>query len=233
MPDAQCARWSRESFESSGLRTHLCGCLNTENLDADVLICGWVRSRRDHGGLIFVDLADYSGRVQVVFTPEQKESFALADNLRAEFVVSVRGQVRSRPEGTQNPDIPTGEIELLALEAELLSASEVPPFVIEDEVDAKEELRLKYRYLDLRRDSMQEVIRLRHSIYRSTRDYLDSLGFCEVETPILTKPTPEGARDFLVPSRLSQGLFYALPQSPQLFKTSFDVLQFGSLLSNS
>lgn len=199
-------------------RTHYCGRLSTEQAGTEAVICGWVRRRRDHGGLIFVDLADSSGFVQVVFRPEHAEAFKLAERLRSEYVIAVRGTVYERPEGTKNPEMPTGEVEFEVRNALILSEAETVPFVIQDEVDAKEELRLTYRYLDLRRPCMQKMLRLRHQVYRATRAFLDEQGFCEVETPILSKPTPEGARDFLVPSRISRGEFYALPQSPQLFK---------------
>ena len=199
-------------------RTHLCGEVKTQEIGAEIVLLGWVRRRRDHGGLIFVDLTDYSGFTQVVFTPETNEAFSLGERLRAEFVLRIRGQVRARPEGTVNNSIPTGEIEVEVLEAELLAEAETPPFVIQDDVQASEELRLRYRFLDLRRPKMQQMLRLRHRLYQSARAYLDQNGFCEVETPILSKPTPEGARDFLVPSRIQRGSVYALPQSPQLFK---------------
>jgi len=199
-------------------RTHAAGRLSPQEVGQEISVCGWVRRRRDHGGLIFVDLSDYSGFVQIVFTPERKEAFALGERLRSEYVVSVSGVLRERPDGTKNPDLQTGAVELEVHHAAILSEAETPPFVIQDEVDAKEEPRLTYRYLDLRRPCMQKMLRLRHSVYRATRAYLDQNEFCEVETPILSKPTPEGARDFLVPSRISRGDFYALPQSPQLFK---------------
>lgn len=202
----------------SSLRTHKCGELSVENIGCDVWLCGWVRRRRDHGGLIFADLADYTAYVQLVFTPDQKDTFRVGEQLRSEYVIRIKGRVRKRPEGTVNSSLVTGEIEVEVLEAELLSVSETPPFLIQDDADTKEDLRLKYRFLDLRRPVMQDTLRLRHQVYRATRAYLDDQGFCEVETPVLTKPTPEGARDFLVPSRLSRGNFYALPQSPQLFK---------------
>ncbi len=205
------------SFQTS-MRTTLCGLPRREQVGSELLLVGWVRRRRDHGGLIFVDLTDYSGFTQVVFTPEFEAAFSLGGALRLEYVIQVRGKVRARPEGTVNEGIPTGAVELEVYEATLLSPAQTPPFVIEDDVDAKEELRLSYRFLDLRRPVMQQTLRLRHQVYRSVRTYLDAHGFCEVETPILTKTTPEGARDFLVPSRLHPGAFYALPQSPQLFK---------------
>ena len=202
----------------SKYRTHSCGSLNKEHAGSKVKIAGWVRRRRDHGGLIFIELADYSGSCQAVFKPENKNSFPIGESFRSEYVVMLTGNLSLRPEGTINPEMETGEVELDVIDAVILSKSETPPFLIQDNTDAKEELRLKYRYLDLRRPEMQEKLRLRHRIYRATRFFLDSEGFCEVETPVLTKPTPEGARDFLVPSRVSQGEFYALPQSPQLFK---------------
>ncbi len=199
-------------------RSHLCGEVSAVDIGQEVSLCGWVRRRRDHGGLIFVDLTDRSGFAQVVFTPDLNEAFNEAEKLRSEFVIGVRGVMRGRPEGTINKDIPTGEVELEVKELEVFAAAETPPFLVQDDTDAKEELRLRYRFLDLRRPRMQEILRLRHKLNRATRNFLDSERFCEVETPILSKTTPEGARDFLVPSRLSRGEFYALPQSPQLYK---------------
>jgi aspartyl-tRNA synthetase len=199
-------------------RTHTCGVLDAQDVGKEVILCGWVRRRRDHGGLIFIDLGDYSGVSQIVFTPEDSESFKLAERLRSEYVVGVRGKVEHRPEGTLNPDMKSGAIEVRVSELVLFSESETPPFSLHDEADVKEEVRLRYRFLDLRRQRMQDILRLRHRATTAAREYLDQNGFCDVETPILSKPTPEGARDFLVPSRLSQGEFYALPQSPQLFK---------------
>ena len=201
-----------------GKRTHKCATLTKKNVGETVTLSGWVRRRRDHGGLIFVDLGDYTGFCQVVFRPESKAVFGIGESLRSEYVISIRGTVGSRPEGTVNSDMLTGEIEVNVLDAEVLSEAQPPPFLIQDDIDVKEELRLRYRFLDLRRPRMQKLLRLRHSAYRATRAYLDANGFCEIETPVLTKTTPEGARDFIVPSRLSPGLFYALPQSPQLFK---------------
>jgi len=200
------------------LRTHKCGEASAKLLGTTITLCGWVRRRRDHGGLIFVDLADHTGITQVVFKPDTGETFSVGEGLRSEYVLQVTGSLRARPEGTVNPNLATGEVELVVERAELLSQAETPPFAILDDTDAKEDVRLKYRYLDLRRAPMQGVLRLRHAICRATRRFLDEHGFCEVETPILSKTTPEGARDFLVPSRLSPGFFYALPQSPQLFK---------------
>ena len=206
------------SQHATVMRTHRCGEVTNSLLERTVAVCGWVRRRRDHGGLIFIDLCDTSGLLQLVCQPEYAEVFALAESLRSEFVIAAEGSVRSRPEGTANEELSTGLVEVEITQLKILSESETPPFVIADEVEAKEELRLEYRFLDLRRSPMQERIKLRHQVYSATRDYLNGLSFTEVETPILTKPTPEGARDFLVPSRLSQREFYALPQSPQLFK---------------
>jgi len=184
-----------------------------------VTLCGWVATRRDHGGVTFIDLRDREGVVQVVFHPEDAaEAHAAAQRLGAEDVVRVLGAVRRRPEGMANPHLATGEIEIAATSLELLSEAETPPFPIEDRIEASEELRLKYRYLDLRRPEMTEALRIRHRINAITRDHMESLGFLEVETPMLTRSTPEGARDFLVPSRLQPGTFYALPQSPQQLK---------------
>ena len=211
---------------TTNFRTHLAGTLGEDLMGQEVRLAGWVRRRRDHGGLIFVDLADYTGICQIVFTPERKELFEAAERLRSEFVISVRGQVRKRPDESINANIPTGMVEVEVLEGELLSEAETPPFLIQDPTDAKEELRLKHRYLDLRRPRMQEILRTRHDVCQSTRTYLNNKSFCELETPILTKPTPEGARDFLVPSRMSRGHFYALPQSPQLFKQVLMVSSF-------
>lgn len=202
----------------SKFRSHYCGELTTADLNKEVQLSGWMRRRRDHGGLVFIDLVDFSGRVQLVFSPEDKDAFSVAESARGEYVLSVYGVVTDRPEGTKNPDLVTGDIEIKVIKAEILSRSEVPPFQIDDIGDVKEELRFKHRYLDLRRPEVQSVLRVRHSVYRATRSYLDAQGFCEVETPILSKPTPEGARDFLVPSRFQNGHFYALPQSPQLYK---------------
>ena len=199
-------------------RSHLCAEASLELVGTVLTLCGWVRRRRDHGGLIFVDLGDYTGITQVVFHPEAGASFTVGEQLRSEYVVQVSGTLRARPEGTVNANLPTGQVELVVSDAKLLSEAETPPFFIQDDIDAKEENRLRFRYLDLRRPAMQRILRTRHAVYRAARKFLDAHGFCEVETPILSKTTPEGARDFLVPSRFSPGFFYALPQSPQLFK---------------
>jgi len=201
-----------------GKRSQKCGEASVAQVGETLVLCGWVRRRRDHGGLIFVDLTDYTGFTQLVFQPEAKMAFNAAEDLRAEYVVAVQGVLRNRPDGTVNNSIPTGEVELAVEHIDVLSKADTPPLVVGEEVDSREELRLRYRYLDLRSPRMQELIRLRHKVYSSTRNYMDSQGFCEIETPILTKTTPEGARDFLVPSRMSPGEFYALPQSPQLYK---------------
>jgi len=197
------------------------GCAEIKETDIgkEITLAGWVYRRRDHGGLIFIDLRDRSGIVQVVFSPEvSQRAHELAHELRSEFVITVRGVVRKRPAGTENPNIPTGFLELYAEELLVLSESDPLPFQIDEAREAAESLRLKYRFLDLRRPELQQNIILRHRVSKTIRDYLDREGFLEIETPMLTKSTPEGARDFLVPSRLNPGNFYALPQSPQLFK---------------
>ncbi len=199
------------------MRSIYCGELNTTHLEREVTLCGWVHRRRDHGGVIFVDLRDHTGLVQVVFDPDTAEVFAAAERLRNEYVLQVRGRVRNRPEGTVNSDLPTGEIEVLGQGLDVLNAADTPPFQL-DEEGVQDETRLRYRYIDLRRPEMQEKLRLRARITRTLRAFLDNHGFVDVETPILTRSTPEGARDYLVPSRTHAGEFFALPQSPQLFK---------------
>ena len=199
------------------MRTDYCGNIDTRFLGQSVQLFGWAHRRRDHGGVIFIDLRDREGLVQVVSDPDRKETFANADRVRNEFVLRVKGIVRRRPEGTVNPELKSGEIEVLAHEIEILNASATPPFMMDDE-QIGEEVRLKYRYLDLRRPAMQRILRMRHKTAKAVREYLDDQGFVDIETPVLYKSTPEGAREFLVPSRIHDGQFYALPQSPQLFK---------------
>ncbi|MFA5156069.1 MAG: aspartate--tRNA ligase [Candidatus Omnitrophota bacterium] len=206
------------------LRTHTCGELTVKDTDKEVVLCGWVATRRDHGKLIFIDIRDRSGLTQVVFLPKDcPEAYKQAQELRSEFVIKVTGKVNKRPANTINPKLPTGEIEILAKELEILNPSLTPPFEIQDELDITEEMRLKYRYLDLRRKKVFDNFILRHKLYGIIRGFLNSGGFIECETPILTKSTPEGARDYLVPSRVNPGKFFALPQSPQLFKQIFMV----------
>ncbi|GAB4390079.1 MAG: aspartate--tRNA ligase [Thermodesulfovibrionales bacterium] len=196
-----------------------CGEVTGSDIGKRISLSGWVFRRRDHGGLIFIDLRDRSGIVQVVFSPEvSAESHSLAHGLRSEYVVSVSGEIRKRPEGTENPDLPTGTVEVYASGLEILNEAAPLPFTLEEASEASEALRLKYRYLDLRRPELQRNLAVRHRVTKTMRDYLDERGFYEIETPMLTKSTPEGARDYLVPSRLNPGHFYALPQSPQLFK---------------
>jgi aspartyl-tRNA synthetase len=200
-------------------RSTYCGDLRSAHAGQDVTVMGWVHTRRDHGGLIFVDLRDRSGIVQVVFNPERSQpAFALAQELRGEYVIAVRGRIEPRPAETLNANLATGEIEVMAAEARLLSRARSIPFPIDGGAAISESTRLKYRYLDLRRPEMQENLLFRHRLTKTVRDYLDAQGFIEVETPVLTRSTPEGARDYLVPSRVNPGNFYALPQSPQLFK---------------
>ncbi|MCX7074555.1 MAG: aspartate--tRNA ligase [Methylococcales bacterium] len=200
------------------MRTHKCGEINTKQLDQTVTICGWVHRRRDHGGVIFIDLRDRAGLVQVVFDPDVPEMFAVAEHVRSEYVLQITGLVRYRPEGTINKNMHSGEIEILAKGIEVLNESETPPFPIESDIEVNEELRLRYRYLDLRKTVMQEKMRVRRDVTRVLRNYLDDNDFFEIETPYLTKATPEGARDYIVPSRTHENSFFALPQSPQLYK---------------
>jgi aspartyl-tRNA synthetase len=198
------------------MRTHYCGQIDASLIGETVQVTGWVHRRRDHGGVIFIDLRDREGLLQVVFDPDVPEVFAKAERVRGEYVLAITGRVRERPEGTVNPAMATGEVEVLAAELTVLNDSETPPFHHDEH--ASEELRLRYRYLDLRREAMQANLLLRHKTTRALRDFLDQRGFIDVETPMLTKATPEGARDYLVPSRTHPGQFFALPQSPQLFK---------------
>lgn len=200
------------------MRSHYCGELNASHVATEVELCGWVHRRRDHGGVIFLDVRDRSGIVQVVYDPDVETSFAMADRVRNEFVLRITGRVRPRPAGTINPDMVTGEIEVLGAQLEILNASATPPFQLDAYSDAGEDIRLRYRYLDLRRPEMQHRLRMRAKIISVVRSHLEEAGFIDIETPILTKATPEGARDYLVPSRTHAGHFFALPQSPQLFK---------------
>ena len=200
------------------MRSHYCGELNANHVGEQVQVCGWVHRRRDHGGVIFLDVRDRTGIVQVVYDPDTEESFASADRVRNEFVLRMTGRVRPRPEGTVNPEMATGAIEVLGATLEILNPSATPPFQLDEHSDAGEDIRLKYRFLDLRRPEMQHRLQMRARVTSGVRRYLESQGYWEVETPTLTKATPEGARDYLVPSRTHPGQFFALPQSPQVFK---------------
>ena len=199
------------------MRTHYCGELNSGHIGQEIELCGWVHRRRDHGGVIFLDLRDRAGLAQIVFDPDRAESFAIADSVRNEFVIKITGKVRHRPEGTINSDLTTGEIEILGHAIEILNKSKTPPIQIDDE-HVHDDIKLRYRYIDLRRSLMQKNLQLRSKIVKELRAFLDNKGFLDIETPMLTKATPEGARDYLVPSRTQPGNFFALPQSPQLFK---------------
>ncbi len=200
------------------MRSHYCGDLDASLIDRDIEVCGWVARRRDHGGVIFLDVRDHSGIVQVVYDPDNAASFAIADKVRNEYVLQITGRVRRRPEGALNPDMKTGEIEVLGRGLEILNGSLTPPFQLDSYSDAGEDIRLRYRYLDLRRPEMQHRLRMRAKIVSAVRRHLEGAGYIEIETPILTRATPEGARDYLVPSRTHPGQFFALPQSPQIFK---------------
>jgi aspartyl-tRNA synthetase len=201
------------------MRTHYCGSLTETQIDETVTLCGWVHCRRDHGGVIFLDMRDRDGLVQVVIDPDTPEAFATADKVRSEFVLKITGRVRRRYAGTENANMVSGQIEVLGKEIEVLAASETPPFPLNDDnTNISEEIRLKYRFLDIRRPEMLDRLRFRSKLTNLIRNYFEDNGFLDVETPILTRATPEGARDYLVPSRVSNGSFYALPQSPQLFK---------------
>jgi aspartyl-tRNA synthetase len=200
------------------MRSHYCGELNAAHVDQTVTICGWVHRRRDHGGVIFLDMRDREGIVQVVFNPDTPESFACADKVRSEYVLKITAHVCKRPVGSENPDMKTGQVELIGRELEILNTSEPSPFPLDEYSDVSEDVRLRYRYLDLRRLDIQNKLQFRSKVTSAIRQYLDTNGFLDVETPILTRATPEGARDYLVPSRTQAGKFFALPQSPQLFK---------------
>jgi aspartyl-tRNA synthetase len=199
------------------MRTHYCGQLNASHLDQTVSLCGWAHRRRDHGGVIFIDLRDREGLAQVVCDPDRADMFKIAESVRSEYVLRITGKVRRRPEGTTNANLGSGEIELLCLEIEVLNAAVTPPFQLDDE-NLSENVRLTHRVIDLRRPQMQKNMQLRYKTARAFRRFLDDKGFIDIETPMLTKSTPEGARDYLVPSRVHAGEFFALPQSPQLFK---------------
>ncbi len=200
------------------MRTHYCSAVNESSLNNEITVCGWVHNRRDHGGVVFLDIRDKSGLLQVVYEPENKDTFAVAEKLRSEFVVRVTGIVRRRPEGMVNEKMATGRVEVVGTTLEILNQSPTPPFLPDDHQIVNEDLRYKYRYIDLRRTVMQNKLTLRHKLTSCIRNYLNQKDFLDIETPMLTKATPEGARDYLVPSRVHPGQFYALPQSPQLFK---------------
>lgn len=201
------------------MRSHYCGQINESLLDQQVFLCGWVHRRRDHGGLIFIDLRDREGLVQVVFDPETADAFAMAENVRSEYVLRITGTVRYRPEGTENSNLSSGKVEVLTQKVEIFNSADTPPFQLDEEhMNVSEEIRLRHRYIDLRRPKMQQRLQLRAKVNSFLRNFLDQEGFLEIETPMLTKATPEGARDYLVPSRTHDGQFFALPQSPQLFK---------------
>ena len=200
------------------IRTHNCGELTEKNAKENVVLNGWVARRRDLGNLIFIWLRDRYGITQVVFEPVNKDAYELAKKLRNEFVISIEGKVRIRPKDAINKELKTGEVDVLVDRLLILNEAETPPFAIKDDTDAFEDLRLKYRYLDLRRPALQKILLLRHRMYQITRKYFDENNFVEIETPVLMKSTPEGARDYLVPSRIHKGKFYALPQSPQQYK---------------
>lgn len=203
------------------MRTHYCTDINESMFNQTVTICGWVHNRRDHGGVIFLDVRDASGLVQVVYEPEQTKTFTQAEKLRHEYVIQVTGVVRERPEGMINEKMLTGRCEIVGTALTILNQAKTPPFLPDEKQHINEDLRYRYRYMDLRRPQMQHNLRLRHKLTRCIRDYLNEANFLDLETPMLTKATPEGARDYLVPSRVHPGQFYALPQSPQLFKQLF------------
>ena len=198
------------------MRSHYCGQVNESLIGEEVSVAGWVHRRRDHGGVIFIDLRDREGLLQLVFDPDRKDCFANAERLRSEYCIQVKGKVRARPAGTANTNLASGQVELLVTDLNILNRSETPPFHHDE--DANEEIRLKYRYLDLRREEMQHRLRLRHRVTQAMRVWMDANGFLDMETPMLTNSTPGGAREFLVPSRVHAGHFFALPQSPQVFK---------------
>ena len=208
------------------MRSHYCASVNEKLNGESVRVCGWVHSRRDHGGVIFLDIRDRSGLVQVVYEPELASVFAIAEKLRHEFVVRIKGTVRLRPAGMINEKMATGKIEILGDDLEILNQAQTPPFLPDEHQNISEDLRYRFRYIDLRRSEMQHNLTLRHNLICCIRHYLNQEGFVDIETPMLTKATPEGARDYLVPSRVHPGQFYALPQSPQLFKQLLMMLGF-------
>ena len=207
----------QKTINGKNMRTHYCGEVNEDLIDQTIEVAGWCHRRRDHGGVIFIDLRDRAGLLQIVVDPDTEAAFALAERVRSEYVIKIKGRVRNRPEGTTNASLSSGQVEVLCKELEILNAAETPPFVLDD-ADLSEEVRLKYRYVDLRRPVMQQRMLLRSKVIRELRRFLDERGFLDMETPVLTKATPEGARDYLVPSRTHPGSVFALPQSPQLFK---------------
>ena len=200
------------------MRSHYCGDVNESLIEQTVKVAGWMHRRRDHGGVIFIDLRDREGLVQIVCNPEDAESFAVAEKVRSEYVLQIEGVVNPRPAGSENTDLKSGKIEIIAKRVTILNSSETPPFPLTEQAEVNEDIRLRHRYIDLRRPEMLQKLRFRSQIIRQLRQYLDNHGFMDIETPILTKATPEGARDYLVPSRTHPGDFFALPQSPQLFK---------------
>ncbi|MFQ5692884.1 MAG: aspartate--tRNA ligase, partial [Nitrospinota bacterium] len=210
--------------ETIPARTHCCGALRAEDVGSEIVVKGWAQTTRDHGGLIFIDLRDRTGILQIAVDPElSEEAHRRAGRVRSEFVLAVRGKVARRPEESLNPKLPTGEVEVRATDLWVLNEAKTPPFAIEDEAEVSDAVRMKYRYLDLRRPVMQRNLILRHRVNQCVRSFFSEEGFLELETPVLTKSTPEGARDYLVPSRVNRGKFYALPQSPQIFKQLFMV----------
>ncbi|KEA62066.1 Aspartyl-tRNA synthetase [Marinobacterium lacunae] len=200
------------------MRSHYCGDLRKEHIGEDIVLTGWVHRRRDHGGVIFLDVRDREGIAQVVFDPDREESFKLADSVRNEYVIEIHGTVRARPAGTENPEMSTGAVEVLGKQLRILNRAETPPFQLDEHQQVGEDVRLRHRYIDLRRPEIQQKLRFRSKVTHAVRNYLEENGFLDIETPILTRATPEGARDYLVPSRTHEGCFFALPQSPQLFK---------------